>query len=109
MLAALSRSQFLDDITKAYDGAEPPANLLHAPEFVARVSAGESALRRVVAKAALAGIAVPALAAALSYFDDYRRGRGTTNLTQAQRDLFGAHTFHRTDKDGVFHHQWPAV
>ncbi|UHD46316.1 NADP-dependent phosphogluconate dehydrogenase [Aureimonas altamirensis] len=103
------RSQFLDDITKAYDGAEPPANLLHAPEFVARVSAGESALRRVVAKAALAGIAVPALAAALSYFDDYRRGRGTTNLTQAQRDLFGAHTFHRTDKDGVFHHQWPAV
>ena len=103
------RSQFLDDITKAYEGAEPPANLLHAPEFVARVSAGESALRHVVAKAAMAGIAVPALAAALSYFDDYRRARGTTNLTQAQRDLFGAHTFHRTDKDGVFHHQWPAV
>lgn len=103
------RSQFLDDITKAYEGNEPPANLLHAPEFVTRVTAGEAALRRVVAKAAMAGIPVPALSAALSYFDDYRRARGTTNLTQAQRDLFGAHTFRRLDQDGVFHHQWPAV
>ena len=84
-------------------------NLLQAPVFAERVSAGQGALRRVVAKAALAGIPVPALAAALSYFDDYRCARGTTNLTQAQRDLFGAHTFRRLDKEGVFHHQWPAV
>ncbi|KAA0969417.1 NADP-dependent phosphogluconate dehydrogenase [Aureimonas fodinaquatilis] len=103
------RSQFLDDITRAYEASGPAANLLHAPQFVERVKAGETALRRVVAKAALAGIPMPALAAALSYFDDYRRARGTTNLTQAQRDLFGAHTFHRLDQEGVFHHQWPAV
>jgi 6-phosphogluconate dehydrogenase len=63
----------------------------------------------VVAKAVLAGLPVPALSAALAYFDDYRRARGTTNLTQAQRDLFGAHTFKRLDREGTFHHKWPAV
>ncbi|UIJ71577.1 NADP-dependent phosphogluconate dehydrogenase [Aurantimonas sp. HBX-1] len=103
------RSRFLDDIARAYDSGETVPNLLQAKDFVARVSAGQEALRRVVAKASLAGIPVPALSAALAYLDDYRRPRGTTNLTQAQRDLFGAHTFHRLDRDGVFHHQWPAV
>ena len=102
------RSRFLDDIAAIYDRGET-ANLLVAEDFVARVTAGEGALRRVVAKAALAGLPVPALGAALAYFDDYRRARGTTNLTQAQRDLFGAHTFHRLDREGVFHHHWPAV
>ncbi|MBB4005410.1 NADP-dependent phosphogluconate dehydrogenase [Aurantimonas endophytica] len=103
------RSRFLDDIARAYDSGETVVNLLQAKDFVTRVSAGQGALRRVVAKASLAGIPVPALSAALAYLDDYRRKRGTTDLTQAQRDLFGAHTFHRLDKDGVFHHQWPAV
>lgn len=102
------RSRFLDDIAKAYD-AGSVVNLLQAPDFVARVAAGQAALGGVVANAALAGIPVPALSAALAYFDDYRRARGTTNLTQAQRDLFGAHTFRRRDKEGVFHHKWPAV
>ncbi|MEX6505564.1 NADP-dependent phosphogluconate dehydrogenase [Jiella sp. M17.18] len=103
------RSHFLDDIAKAYDGGARVVNLLQSPHFVERVAAGQAALRQVVARAVLAGIPVPALSAALAYFDDYRRARGTTNLTQAQRDLFGAHTFHRLDKDGVFHHHWPAV
>ncbi len=103
------RSGFLDDITKAYETGETVVNLLQAPTFTARVEAGEGALRGVVAKAALAGVPVPALSAALAYFDDYRRARGTANLIQAQRDLFGAHTFRRLDKEGVFHHQWPAV
>lgn len=102
------RSRFLDDIAKAYDAASV-VNLLQAPDFVARVAAGQQALRGVVAKAAFAGIPVPALSASLAYFDDYRRARGTTNLTQAQRDLFGAHTFRRLDREGVFHHKWPAV
>ncbi|WP_182083886.1 NADP-dependent phosphogluconate dehydrogenase [Aureimonas sp. ME7] len=102
------RSRFLDDITRAYE-AGAVVNLLQAPSFQARIEAGQEALRRVVAKAALAGIPVPALAAALSYFDDYRRARGTTNLTQGQRDLFGAHTFHRLDREGTFHHQWPKI
>ncbi len=103
------RSDFLDDIARAYDAGGNVVNLLQAPDFVTRVAAGQEALRVIVAKAALAGIPVPALSAALAYFDDYRRARGTTNLTQAQRDLFGAHTFRRLDKEGVFHHKWPAV
>jgi len=49
---------------------------------------------------------VPALASALGYFDSYRRGRGTANLIQAQRDFFGAHTFERIDKGGSFHANW---
>ena len=103
------RSHFLDDIAKAYDTGHTVVNILQSPDFVGRVMKGQSALRRVVAKAALGGIPVPALSAALAYFDDYRRARGTANLIQAQRDLFGAHTFHRFDKDGAIHHQWPAV
>ncbi|MAU98013.1 MAG: phosphogluconate dehydrogenase (NADP(+)-dependent, decarboxylating) [Fulvimarina sp.] len=103
------RSHFLDDIAKAYDKGHTVVNILQSPDFVGRVAKGQSALRRVVAKASLGGIPVPALAAALAYFDDYRRERGTANLIQAQRDLFGAHTFRRFDKDGAVHHQWPAV
>ncbi|MBB3951699.1 NADP-dependent phosphogluconate dehydrogenase [Aureimonas jatrophae] len=102
------RSAFLDDIAQAYEAGEV-VNLLQAPSFRDRIEAGQANLRRVVAKAALAGLPVPALSAALSYFDDYRRARGTTNLTQAQRDLFGAHTFHRLDREGTFHHRWPQV
>ncbi|WP_061937985.1 NADP-dependent phosphogluconate dehydrogenase [Aureimonas sp. AU22] len=100
------RSRFLDDITRAYEAGDV-INLLQAPSFTKRIEAGQESLRRVVAKAALAGIPVPALSAALAYFDDYRRARGTTNLTQGQRDLFGAHTFHRLDREGTFHHKWP--
>ncbi|ALN71599.1 MULTISPECIES: NADP-dependent phosphogluconate dehydrogenase [unclassified Aureimonas] len=103
------RSRFLDDITQAYESGGAVVNLLQAPSFADRVRQGQASLRRVVAKAALAGLPVPALSAALAYFDDYRRARGTTNLTQAQRDLFGAHTFHRLDQDGTFHHKWPQV
>ena len=102
------RSRFLDDITQAYEAGEV-VNLLQSPHFVTRVREGQASIRRVVAKAALAGLPVPALSAALAYFDDYRRARGTTNLTQAQRDLFGAHTFHRLDREGTFHHKWPQV
>ena len=104
------RSRFLDDITQAYEaGGGEVVNLLLAPSFKTLVEEGQASLRRVVAKAVLAGLPVPALSAALAYFDDYRRARGTTNLTQAQRDLFGAHTFKRLDREGTFHHKWPAV
>ncbi|MBO0903657.1 NADP-dependent phosphogluconate dehydrogenase [Jiella sonneratiae] len=103
------RSHFLDDIAKAYDKGQRVVNILQSPDFVGRVAKGQAALRRVVAKASLGGIPVPALSAALAYFDDYRRERGTANLIQAQRDLFGAHTFRRFDRDGAVHHHWPAV
>ena len=49
---------------------------------------------------------MPALASALGYFESYTRGRGTTNLVQAQRDFFGAHGFRRIDAEGDFHGPW---
>jgi 6-phosphogluconate dehydrogenase len=62
----------------------------------------------VVATAAQAGIPVPSMAASLAYFDTYRRERLPANLTQAQRDFFGAHTFQRVDREGSFHADWSA-
>jgi len=103
------RSVFLKDITEAYEAGNEVANLLQQPSFTQRVSEGQQALRSVVAKAVKAGIPIPALSASLAYFDDYRRARGSANLIQGQRDLFGAHTFRRLDAEGVYHHQWPAV
>ncbi len=103
------RSVFLKDITQAYETGGEVVNLLQEHSFAKRVSEGQHALRSVVAKAVNAGIPVPALSASLAYFDDYRRERGSANLIQGQRDLFGAHTFRRLDSDGTFHHQWPAV
>ncbi|KQT57367.1 MULTISPECIES: NADP-dependent phosphogluconate dehydrogenase [unclassified Aureimonas] len=103
------RSVFLDDIAKVYEAGDGIVNLLQAPSFSARVASGQEALRRVVSRAVLAGLPVPALSAALSYFDDYRRARGTANLVQGQRDFFGAHTYRRFDADGAHHHVWPVI
>jgi 6-phosphogluconate dehydrogenase len=63
----------------------------------------------VVATAAKTGIPVPAFSASLDYFDTYRRDRLPQNLTQAQRDLFGAHTYQRVDREGTFHTEWQEV
>jgi 6-phosphogluconate dehydrogenase len=102
------RSVFLQDIARAFDDGRSVGNLLQEPYFAGRMKATQQALRSIVAKAVAAGIPVPALSASLAYFDDYRRARGSANLIQAQRDLFGAHTFRRLDEDGAHHHQWPA-
>ncbi|KRW91892.1 hypothetical protein SD51_07115 [Alicyclobacillus tengchongensis] len=64
------------------------------------------AWRRVVATAVTYGVPVPAFASALAYYDSYRSATLPANLLQAQRDYFGAHTFKRVDRDGVFHFQW---
>ncbi|WP_273689667.1 NADP-dependent phosphogluconate dehydrogenase [Ketogulonicigenium vulgare] len=101
------RSVLLQDIMQAYAGGAKVENLLLVPAFADRIKVGQGALRKVVAKAAAAGIPVPALSSALAYFDDLRRARGAANLVQGQRDYFGAHTFRRLDRDGVFHHIWP--
>lgn len=99
------RSQFLDRIAEAFDSGRVP-NLLVEPRFVAMMQEAHPALRRVVARAAEAGIPVPALSSALGYFDAYRHGRGTANLVQAQRDFFGAHGFERIDAPGAHHGPW---
>jgi 6-phosphogluconate dehydrogenase len=64
------------------------------------------ALRRVVQAAVGMGIPVLAMSASLAYFDAYRSDRLPANLTQAQRDYFGAHTYRRVDREGVFHTEW---
>jgi 6-phosphogluconate dehydrogenase len=66
----------------------------------------QSDLRAAVTLAVGTGVPVPALMASLAYFDGYRSATLPTNLIQAQRDYFGAHTYERTDKDGIFHTQW---
>ncbi|MFN3506322.1 MAG: NADP-dependent phosphogluconate dehydrogenase [Allorhizobium sp.] len=100
------RSQFLDEITSAFTKDPNVPNLVVTPAFAAMVKETDGALRRVVAHAALSGLPVPAIASALSYFDTYRRGRGTANLIQAQRDFFGAHGFDRLDGKDVHHGPW---
>jgi len=100
------RAVFLDEIKAAYqrDGSLP--NLLLDPHFRAGVEARLDAWRRVVASAVRLGIAAPAMAASLAYFDAYRRADSAASLIQAQRDYFGAHTYQRTDREGTFHTQW---
>jgi 6-phosphogluconate dehydrogenase len=62
--------------------------------------------RRIVQTGVSSGIPLPALMASLTYYDSYRSGWLPDNLLQAQRDYFGAHTYERTDREGVFHTQW---
>ena len=62
--------------------------------------------RRVVARAAELGIPTPAFSSSLAYYDGYRRARGPASLIQGLRDLFGAHTYHRVDREGTFHIDW---
>jgi 6-phosphogluconate dehydrogenase len=100
------RAVFLDRIKQAFDADPKLENLLLAPYFTQACSKAQLAWRHVVARAAYAGIPVPAFAAALAYYDGYRRDRLPANLLQAQRDYFGAHTYERLDKAGTFHTDW---
>jgi len=100
------RAGFLNKIAHAYKENPELANLLLAPEFKQSILDRQNAWRQVLAQAAKLGIPVPAFSASLDYFDSYRRAVLPQNLTQAQRDYFGAHTYERTDKAGVFHTEW---
>ncbi|WP_426227979.1 NADP-dependent phosphogluconate dehydrogenase [Pararhizobium sp. DWP3-4] len=100
------RSAFLDEITTAFTKDPNVANLIVTPAFSGMVKETDGALRRVVSAAVLGGLPVPALASALGYFDSYRRGRGTANVIQAQRDFFGAHGFDRIDGADSHHGPW---
>ncbi len=100
------RARFLDRIKDAYDQQPDLANLLMAPYFTDAVKSGQDGWRRVVGEAARLGIPIPAFSSCLAYYDGYRREKLPANLIQAQRDLFGAHTYERTDKPGAFHSQW---
>lgn len=102
------RSRFLTDIKKAYETTPALANLLLDPFFAKAIESCQAAWRRVVANAVQTGVPVPAMSAALSFYDSYRSERLPANLLQAQRDYFGAHTYERTDKPAgeYFHTNW---
>jgi 6-phosphogluconate dehydrogenase len=100
------RARLLDPIRHAFESAPNLPNLLVAPEIATIVSGAETSLRNTVALAAQTGIPVPAHGAALAYFDSYRTARLPQNLTQAQRDAFGAHTYVRIDRPGSMHSEW---
>jgi 6-phosphogluconate dehydrogenase len=100
------RAVFLDRIKAAYDRDAKLASLLVDKEFAAELNERQAAWRRVLDLAISYGIGTPAFSASLAYFDSYRRSRLPANLTQAQRDFFGAHTYERTDKEGWFHSEW---
>jgi 6-phosphogluconate dehydrogenase len=102
------RSVFLEDIKKAFDRNPDLPNLLLDDYFRDKLAAVQSSWRTVCAAAIQAGIPVPAMTGALSYYDAYRCERLPANLLQAQRDYFGAHTYERLDaqRGEVFHTNW---
>ncbi len=100
------RAQFLDRIKDAFDEDPQLENLLLDGYFRDAIHNAQEAWRHVVETAVSVGLPVPALSAALAYFDGLRRETLPANLLQAQRDYFGAHTYRRTDRDGVFHTDW---
>ncbi len=100
------RARFLSKIKEAYDRDPALPNLLLDPYFAGAIRDASAGWRKVVATAAEVGVPVPAFSSALAYYDSYRTAVLPANLLQAQRDYFGAHTYRRIDRDGVFHTQW---
>lgn len=100
------RAQFLMRIAAAFDRDPNLSNLLLDPGFVSELAARQEAWRRVVSLGAQAGVPALAMGGALGYYDMIRRERLPANLIQAQRDLFGAHTYQRIDQPGSFHAEW---
>ncbi len=102
------RSVFLGRIKEAFDRNPKLTNLLLDSYFSGQIESAQTAWRRVVSKAVMKGIPVPAMGSALAFFDGYRRESLPANLLQAQRDYFGAHTYQRVDRPRgeYFHTNW---
>jgi len=102
------RSAFLGKIKEAFDRNASLTNLMLDPYFAGEIGKAQAGWRRALAAGVTNGIPLPAMSAALAYFDGYRSGRLPANLLQAQRDYFGAHTYERVDKPRgqFFHTNW---
>ncbi len=100
------RAKFLNRIVEAYQRDPTLHNLLLDRYFTKIIRKTQRNWRVAVSTAIKHGVAVPAFSASLAYFDSYRQARLPANLLQAQRDFFGAHTYERIDKPGVFHTEW---
>jgi 6-phosphogluconate dehydrogenase len=103
------RAKLLDPIRTAFTENQELENLLLAPHIAEAVNGTSGAAREVVTTAIRLGIPAPAHGASLSYVDSYRTDRLPANLTQGQRDYFGAHTYRRLDREGTFHTVWTPV
>ncbi|MCX5144588.1 NADP-dependent phosphogluconate dehydrogenase [Streptomyces sp. NBC_00338] len=100
------RAAFLDRITSAYEAQPDMPSLLSDESFAQEIAAAQDDWRAVIATAVTQGVPTPAFAATLAYYDSLRAERLPAALTQGQRDYFGAHTYHRTDREGTFHTLW---
>jgi 6-phosphogluconate dehydrogenase len=100
------RASLLKGIQEAVGKNDNLANLMVDPGFAADLNARHMAWRRIVSLGIASGIALPAMSASLTYYDQYRRGFLPANMVQAQRDFFGGHTYERVDKPGTFHTLW---
>ena len=111
------RAKFLYRIAEAFDRNPDLSNLLLDSYFRGVIETAQPHWRNVISTATQLGVPVPAFSSALAYFDSYRSSRLSANLIQAMRDYFGAHTYHKLDKDGnivvdedgepkVFHTEW---
>ncbi|GFZ26526.1 NADP-dependent phosphogluconate dehydrogenase [Lactobacillus corticis] len=100
------RSNMLQDIEKAYDENGKLQVLFQAPYFKSLMEKNLPALRAVVKLAADAGIPTPTLSASLNYLESIFNPNLPANMIQGQRDYFGAHTYYRNDREGVFHTEW---
>lgn len=100
------RSALLDDISEAFREDLPHGQLFLSPRFAEILKRTVPALRKVVAEAVAGGHAIPALSAALQWYDSMRQGYGTANIIQAQRDFFGYHGFERLGQSGKHHGPW---
>ena len=100
------RASFLDRIREGYEAHPDAESLLLQPYFRDAVLRAEQAWRDVVVLAVQSGVAVPAFASSLAYYDGLRRAHGPANLLQGLRDYFGAHSYRRTDREGSFHIRW---
>ena len=103
------RAAMLEDIMETYKTEPGIKNILNGKKFSEIINTSQRSLRNIVQIGAQQAIPLPCLSACLHYFDSYRSEWLPANLTQAQRDFFGAHTYERTDKEGIFHTEWNAV
>lgn len=100
------QAEFLDDITRAFEKNRDLKNLMMDSFFRDKINMGQESLRDILGPGIQNGIPVPAMSQAVAYIDAFRGTPVGANLIQAQRDCFGAHTYERTDREGIFHHDW---
>lgn len=100
------RASLLEDIRSAFSQHPNLINLMLSDTFSKRLIQSQEGIRQIIQIGVTSGIPIPAMMGALAYYDSYRSGWLPANLIQAQRDNFGAHTYERNDREGIFHTHW---